>query len=132
MIVLDSSAAVDFLIRNGRRGDWVSAHIERATSLHAPHLIDIEVAGALRRLEAETKLTHDRAALALGNLRDLALTRHPHVPFLDRIWQLRHNVTAADAAFVSLAEALDVPLLTTDRGLARAPGIALQLLAFAE
>lgn len=89
--------------------------------VHAPHLIDIEVVSAIRRLERMGRLTRDRAAEALEDLRDLAIRRYPHLGLIERIWQLRHNVTTADAAYIALAEALDAPLITADARLARAP-----------
>ncbi len=92
------------------------------TMLHAPHLIDVEVAQVLRRYVNRGQLGEHHAAAALDDLRDLALERYPHHLFLPRIWDLRDNVTAYDAAYLALAEALDAPLLTCDRRLATAPG----------
>jgi predicted nucleic acid-binding protein len=86
-----------------------------------PHLIDIELLHALRRLNALGELTADRAADARVDFRDLALVRYPHVSLSDRIWELRDNLTAYDAAFVALAESLDAPLVTCDARLGAAP-----------
>ena len=92
--------------------------------LDAPHLIDIEVLHALRGLVRAGKVTADRAADARTDLADLAITRYGHEPVADRIWALRDNLTAYDAASVALAEALDATLITCDARLARAPGVS--------
>jgi predicted nucleic acid-binding protein len=90
--------------------------------LHAPHLIDVEVAQVLRRLELAKVLEEARAKQALEDLGDLRLVRHPHADLLDRVWSLRRNLTAYDALYLALSEALDAPLVTTDQRLATAPG----------
>lgn len=121
MIVLDSSAAVDYLA-GLEPSEWVAEQLLADPDLHAPHLIDIEVAGALRRLAAAGWFSATRAHRALDDLADLGVTRYPHVPLLERIWELRASLTVADAAFVALAEGLRATLVTTDGALARAPG----------
>jgi predicted nucleic acid-binding protein len=95
------------------------AHSE---SLHAPHLLDLEVAQVLRRLSAEGTLTTQRADEAIRDLLDLRLTRYAHSILLPRIWQHRHNLSAYDAAYVALAETLGATLITRDACLASAPG----------
>ena len=90
--------------------------------LHAPHLLDVECLHALRRLCLSGDLSEDRAADVRTDFRDLAVIRYPHEELADRIWELRHNLTAHDAAFVAVAEALDAPLVTGDGKLAAAPG----------
>ncbi len=90
--------------------------------MSAPHLIDLEVAQVLRRYTLSGDLGPDRAAEALQDFLDLPIERYPHDLFLTRIWQMRHNVTAYDAAYIALAEALDAVLLTTDARLAAAGG----------
>lgn len=90
--------------------------------LHAPHLIDIEILHALRRLVAAGHLGEERAAAARLDFADLAIVRYPHAPLAERIWHLRHNLTAYDAAFVALSEELGSPLITCDAGLAATPG----------
>ncbi len=97
--------------------------------LHAPHLIDIEILNALRGLVRRGKLSADRAEDVRTDVADLAITRYGHEPLADRIWGLRDNLTACDAAFVALAEAVDVPLITCDALLANAPGITAELFA---
>ena len=124
MIVLDASALVELLLQTPL-GATVAARIaDPSIGLHVPHLADIEVAQALRRYEKDGELDADAAAAALADLRDLDLQRHAHEPLLDRVWALRHNLTACDAAYLALAEALDAVLLTCDGRLARAPGAA--------
>lgn len=94
----------------------------RGERLAAPHLIDLEVTSVMRRLTLAGTFTVPRAGLTLDDLADLPLQRAPHLPFLARCWELRANLTAYDAAYVALAEALDVSLLTADARLAHAPG----------
>jgi predicted nucleic acid-binding protein len=122
VIVLDASAVVELLLQTMtgvRVGQRIASRVE---SLHAPHLLDIEVAQVLRRFEAGGALTPERAEQALADLLDLDVRRHAHDLLLPRVWQLRHNLTAYDAAYVALAEALDAPLVTTDGRVARAKG----------
>ena len=90
--------------------------------IHAPHLIDVELAHALRRLNAAKAITDTRAQEALNDFADLGVQRHAHDLFMPRIWQLRRSLTAYDAAYIALAEALDVPLLTLDAKLGRSHG----------
>ncbi len=88
-------------------------------TLHAPHLIDLEVAQVLRRYVRSATISADRGAEALTDLVDFPLTRYPHHVLLTRIWQMRHGLTAYDAAYLALAEALNAPLITRDRALAK-------------
>lgn len=88
--------------------------------MHAPHLIDLEVAQVLRRYVRSSVVSAERGAEALGDLVDFPLTRYAHYILLNRIWQMRDGLTAYDAAYLALAEALDAPLVTRDRALARA------------
>ena len=122
MIVLDASAVIELLLQTAT-GKRVARRIAaRSQGLHAPHLIDVEVLQVLRRWEARGALSSDRAAEAVVDLAQLDLRRHPHDVLSSRIWELRANVTAYDAAYLALAEALRAPLLTTDGRIARAPG----------
>ena len=91
--------------------------------IHAPHLVDIEVTQALRRLHRAGVIEHAVAVGARTALLDIVSHRYPHDVLLERIWELRANLTAYDAAYVALAEMLDLPLLTSDAGLAAAPGL---------
>jgi len=91
-------------------------------SLHAPHLIDVEVAQTLRRYVTTGQLASMRGREALEDLGELPLRRYPHAPLLPRVWELRSNLTAYDATYIALAEEIGAPLLTADRRLASAPG----------
>jgi predicted nucleic acid-binding protein len=118
VIVVDASALLEFLLMT-EKGRSVEARIAPATeTLHAPHLIDLEIAQVLRRFVARGILDDERSTQAVHDLRDLDLSRYPHDALLDRIWELRHNVSAYDAAYIALAEALGAPLLTSDGRLA--------------
>jgi predicted nucleic acid-binding protein len=122
MIVLDASAAVDWLLQTPA-GQQIERQIyARQESLHAPHLLDLEVAQVLRRLVAEGVLAARRADEAIRDLLDLRITRYAHSVLLPRSWHHRHNLSAYDAAYVSLAEALGAALITRDARLAAAPG----------
>ena len=122
MIVLDTSAAVELLL-NLPLGVRVRERLEEADwHAHAPQLLTVEVLQVLRRRVAAGITTVAAAEEALGLLDDLALSYHEHQMFAPRVWALRANLTAYDAIFVALAEALDADLLTTDARLAHAPG----------
>jgi predicted nucleic acid-binding protein len=82
----------------------------------------VEIAQVLRRYALNAELTAERGAEALADLRDFPITRYDHEPFLSRIWELRHNLSAYDAAYLSIAEAFDAPLLTCDARIAHAHG----------
>ena len=124
MIVLDASAAVDWLVQTAAAQRIESRIFSRNQSLHAPELLDLEVAQVLRRLVRERALSASRADAAIEDLLDLRITRYPHFLLLPRIWQLRHNLSAYDAAYVVLAEKLGATLLTRDARLASAAGHA--------
>ena len=124
MTVLDASALVELLLGT-EAGRLVAARIaDPALALHVPHLADVEVAQALRRYVREGSLDKGSAAGALEDLRLLDLERHSHEPLLDRVWTLRDHLTAYDAVYVALAEALECTLLTCDGRLARSPGLS--------
>ncbi len=116
MIVLDASALLELLLRTPT-GERVEKRIF-AETLHVPHLLDLEVLQALRRYCQKKILTTEHAAQAWGILLDLPLRRYAHWIVLPRIWQLRDHLTAYDACYVALAEALDATLLTCDHALA--------------
>lgn len=122
MIVLDASAAVDWLLQT-RAGRQIEQRIYlHGESLHAPHLLDIEVTQVLRRLARERRVGASRAEECLTDLLNLRITRYPHFVFLPRTWQLRHNLTAYDAVYIALAERLNATLLTRDARLRTASG----------
>ncbi|MHB8656066.1 MAG: type II toxin-antitoxin system VapC family toxin [Terriglobia bacterium] len=120
MIVVDASAVLEVLLQTPAASRVSQRMFAPGESLHAPHLLDVEIAQVLRRYARSGTITADRGAEALADLADLPLNRYPHFILLPRIWQLRHNLTAYDAAYLALAEALDAPLLTRDRALASA------------
>jgi predicted nucleic acid-binding protein len=122
LIVVDASAALDFLVEAGPRGEWARAAIGTKTELAAPQLIDLEVTSGLRKAVTPGDLTPRRARDALGDFESLALLRYSLTELLQRIWALRSSLTPYDAAYVVLAELLEGPLVTTDSRLARAHG----------
>ena len=120
MIVLDASAALDWLLQSSP-GRLIEKRIySRKETLHAPHLLDLEVAQVVRRLVRERIITEQRADIAIQDLLNLRIVRYPHFFLLPRVWQFRHNLSAYDAAYVALAEQLAAPLVTRDARLAAA------------
>ena len=122
MIVLDASAAIEWLLQSPAGVRIDKRIFSPSQSLHAPHLLDVEVAQVLRRYAREKTISELRAEEALEDLRDLPLNRYPHDFLLPRVWELRATLTAYDAVYVALAEVLDAPLLTCDGRIASAPG----------
>jgi predicted nucleic acid-binding protein len=124
LIVIDASAGVAVLLNVGPDVQGIRDRIARpGETLHVPHLFEIDVLQALRGLSLRGTISPERASLALSRLSDTQFTRYPHMYLMLRVWEMRENLTAYDAAYVALAEALDVPLVTTDSRLAQAPGI---------
>lgn len=121
MIVVDASAVLEVLLRTGG-AEGVEARIFGGETLHAPHLLDLEVAQVIRRYARSGELSARRGREALDDLEALRIERYPHYLFLARVWSLRANATAYDACYLALAEALGAPLLTRDRRLAGVPG----------
>lgn len=122
MIVLDASAALELLL-NRPAAARLRARIEDPfETIHAPHLLDLEVLQVVARFVRTREVTVARAAEMLQDFRDLVIARYTHDLLFDRVWELRVNLTAYDAAYVALAELLNAPLLTADRRLARAKG----------
>jgi predicted nucleic acid-binding protein len=122
MIVVDASAVLEILLRTPNAETVGRCVFDPSETLHAPHLLDVEVAQVLRRYAASGEIDGERGRAALADLADFSLNRYPHEILLPRIWDLRQNLTAYDAVYIALAEALDAPLLTCDRRLAAAPG----------
>jgi predicted nucleic acid-binding protein len=122
VIVVDASALLEVLLRTPAAPRVAERLFAEDETLHAPHLLDLEIAQVLRRYFLAGELDSARGLQALDDLADFPLTRYPHDLFLPRIWELRHNLTAYDAAYVCLSEALAAPLLTRDSALASAAG----------
>lgn len=122
MLVVDASALAPALADDGRDGDVARTRL-RGHTLAAPELIDLETISVLRRQLHAGQLDARRAELAITDLVALPMRRAPHQPLLARCWELRENLTVYDAAYIALAELLDVALLTADARLARAPGL---------
>ncbi len=121
-MVLDASVMLDLLLGTAAGRALQRRILDERPSLHAPHLLDVEVAHVLRRYERSGELTAARGRAALEDLGQLSLTRYPHVLLLSRIWELRSNLTGYDATYVALAELLSAPLVTRDRRLAASHG----------
>lgn len=127
MIVIDASALLEFLLQTPL-GARVEARLLRdEAEFHVPHLVDVEVAQGLRRLVRTGEVSPARAKEMIEDLIDLDLHRHSHTDLLSRAWTLRENISAYDAMYVSLAEALDAPLVTCDGPLGTAPGHAARI-----
>ncbi len=122
MIVVDASAVLELLLRTEKGVRVQERMLDSGESLHAPHLIDIEVSQTLRRLVILKEITAARGKLALEDHVALHMKRAEHKDLLERVWSLRDSITAYDAAYVVLAETLDCPLITCDAKLARSHG----------
>ena len=130
MIVLDASALLELLLRSNvgeRIGERILVESER---LYAPQLIDVEVAQVLRRYWLAEQITASRAQEAFEDLLALPLFRYPHHIFLERIWELRQDLTAYDAAYLVLAEALDAKLVTCDKAFTSVSGHTVEVELF--
>jgi predicted nucleic acid-binding protein len=124
VIVLDASTVLAVLVGSGPLTERIRNKVGRpGESLHVPHVMDLEVLHALRRQTLLGTLSRKRGAEALEDLKNIAFVRYPHTPLMERIWELKDDLTAYDAAYVALAEALGAPLITLDARLAQAPGI---------
>lgn len=127
MIVIDASAMIELLLRTPRAARIAARLATPRVTIHAPHLLDLEVLSALRALEARKVLATADATKAINDLLAAQLVRYPHDALLARTWALRGNLTAYDAAYVALAERLAAPLLTCDAQLAAAPGLRITI-----
>ena len=122
MIVVDASAVLELLLRTEKGIKVQERVLDSAESLHAPHLIDIEVTQTLRRLVILKEITAARGKQALEDHLAVNIKRAEHKGLLERVWSLRDSITAYDAAYAVLAEILDSPLITCDAKLARSHG----------
>ncbi len=122
MIVLDASAVVEWLLQTPVGHNIERRIYSRAESLHAPHLLDLEVTQVLRRQAREGRVAPRRAEEAVHDLIRLKVKRYPHTALLLSIWQHRHTLSAYDAAYIALAETLGATLITRDARLASAHG----------
>lgn len=128
MIVLDASAAVEWLVGAGPRADAVQRRLRAVDLVHVPELFDLEILNALRGLVRGRVLSAERAAGAIADLSALRATRWRHAALLGLVWERRDRLSAYDAAYVAVAQLLELPLLTTDAALARAAaGIDVEL-----
>jgi predicted nucleic acid-binding protein len=121
VIVVDASVVVDLLLQGGDAASLSVRLLDPGQVLNAPHLLDIEVAQALRRYARIVDIDAARGRAALEDLADLPIERYPHALLLQRIWTYRDNLTADDATYLVLAEALDCPVWTRDRRFAASP-----------
>ena len=122
MTVVDASALIEALLRTPLGQRCTERLLRPGDPLFAPHLLDVEVTQVLRRYAQKGDLRDGRGREALRDLADFPLIRFSHEPFLERMWELRHSLSAYDAAYIALAEALDAPLVTCDARLVHAHG----------
>jgi predicted nucleic acid-binding protein len=123
VIVLDASAAVEWLLARDASAAVADRFRDPDVTVHAPSLLGVEVAAALRGLVLAQHMTPERASVALTDLQSSDITLHDPTPLLTRAWELRSNLTPYDAVYVALAEVLDAVLVTTDARIASAPGL---------
>ena len=131
MIVADASSILELLLQTPLAAAVERRLLRDGETIHAPALLDLEVAQVLRRYVSRGELSELRAGFALDTMTMFPVVRYTHEAMLPRIWELREDLTAYDAAYVALAEALRAPLVTGDERLARAPGVraAIELIA---
>ena len=121
-VVCDASALVALLLDGGADGQWVTRELT-GVRLAAPALLAFEAANIIRRCELAGTVSPDQASQAHQDLVDLEIEYWPYELLLPRVWELRRNLSGYDASYVSLAELAQAPLITLDRGIARAPGV---------
>jgi predicted nucleic acid-binding protein len=130
VIVVDASAMIEVLLGTPI-GDRILDRVTGLASRHAPHLLDVEVAQVMRRFVSGKRMSPERARVAILDLGEFPLQRHPHWSLLERVFDLRANLTAYDAVYLALAESMSVPLITCDEALAAVPGarVAVEVVA---
>ncbi len=127
MIVLDASAAVEWLLARNAAAAVADRFRDPDVTVHAPSLLGVEVAAALRGLVLGRHTTAGRASIALTDLTSAGIELHDPTPLLPRAWDLRTNLTPYDAVYVALAEVLDAPLVTLEARIAGAPGLRAEI-----
>lgn len=127
MRVVDASAVVAALVDGSRQGEWAASVLEE-DALAAPHLLQVEVANVLRRTALAKRISDETAAHAYQDLLDLRVDLYPFEPFAGRVWELRNTLSAYDAWYVALAEAIGAELVSLDGRIARATGITCSVL----
>lgn len=122
MIVLDASVVIDLLLNIEPYFEKIYERIKHESpNLFAPYLLDAEITQVLRTFTLKEEITITRANFALEDYKNLPIYRYPHLQLIDRAFELRNNVTIYDALYLSLAESIEVPLLTRDKSLAEVP-----------
>ena len=127
-LVADASVLIAALIESDPGSEWADSMI-RSDSLDGPEIVAVEVTNVLRRMELRGEISTGHADRARRILNALDLRTHPFAPYAERVWALRHNLTAYDAWYVAVAEALGCPLATLDLRLSHAPGPTCEVLA---
>jgi predicted nucleic acid-binding protein len=127
VIVLDASAAIEWLLVRDLGASVAARFNNPDVAVHAPSLIGVEVAAALRGLVLGGHARPERASLALADLTASDIALHDPTPLLPRVWELRDNLTPYDAVYVALAEILDATLVTTDARITKAPGLRAEI-----
>jgi predicted nucleic acid-binding protein len=130
MIVADASVILEVLLNTAIGAEVEKQLFAPGQTIHVPYVTDLEVMQVLRRYSRTTVISAVRARQAIEDYTDIPLNRYPHGVLLSRIWELRHNFTAYDAAYIALAEALDSPLMTRDRAFATIHGHRAKVMVF--
>jgi predicted nucleic acid-binding protein len=130
MIIADASVILEVLLNTTTGAEIEKQLFAPEQTIHIPYLTDLEVLQVLRRYSSTKVISDVRAQQAIEDYTDMPLNRYPHSVLLPRIWTLRHNFTAYDAAYIALAEALDSPLMTCDHAFAMLRGHRARVMVF--